>query len=92
MQARRALSGVEALPRLHGHANVRADVCFICHGKLKGEDGSYCETLYDDGTTTFAAAICRACKTEEITNGSHLAKRRAAERTAKGGKASPEEE
>jgi hypothetical protein len=25
-------------------------------------DGSYCETLYDDGIVAFAAAICRPCK------------------------------
>ena len=79
----------EPLPRLHGHANVRADVCFICHGKLTAPDGSYCETFYDDGRDRFAAAICRACKDEELAAGSHQAKKLAAERSGKGAKAAP---
>jgi hypothetical protein len=49
----------------HGFGNIRADICFICHGKLKAPDGSHCETFYDDGIVAFAAAICRACKTRE---------------------------
>jgi hypothetical protein len=48
--------------QLRGHANVRADICFSCGGKLKAADGSYYEALYDDGFVVFAAAICRECK------------------------------
>ena len=49
-------------PDMHGHANIRADVCSFCKGKLKAPDGSYCETFYDDGVVAFGAAICRQCK------------------------------
>jgi hypothetical protein len=51
--------------QLHGHANVRADICFACNGKLIGADGSHCEALFDDGVVAFAAAICRSCKDKE---------------------------
>jgi hypothetical protein len=51
---------------LHGHANIRADICFSCKGKLKAPDGSYCESFYDDGLIAFSAAICRSCKDNEL--------------------------
>lgn len=61
------------LSRLHGHANIRANICFDCHGPLMSAGGAHSEYHYDDGTVSFAAAVCTYCKmVREFENWGHV--------------------
>lgn len=52
----------DQIKRLHGHGNVRANICFDCRGRLLSPTGSHAEYHFDDGNKSFAAAICLYCK------------------------------
>lgn len=57
---------------LYGHQNVRANICFDCHGDLKAPDGTYSERLVEEPRRTFAAAICNPCKEKHLAREAEL--------------------
>ena len=52
-------------PDLNGAKAITANICQQCGETLRATDGTFSETLYDNGRSAYAMAICNTCKRGE---------------------------